>query len=471
MVEAEVPYQPGLRPGSFARAEIIIKDHDAALAVPEQVPTSFAGIDKVLVVDGGKAVECQVERVAGRTGWSKSAPALRGSGGDLGSSWNQRRAAGHTGVISVQKLAEISIRRPVFAAMIILALVVVGSRQLHRLGVDRFPPVDLPTVWVAHAAFRAPRRKRCEIQVSDRSRKAVNTVEGIQELRSISGPGISSSSSLSTSTATSTPRRRTCATASPVVRQPARAMPTARSSPSSTTTTSRYRHARLVGRPPVARADRIRRQNRQGAARALRRRGRGGDRRRPRAGDQRLGGRRPAAAYGTADHRRARRRGAAEQRSSRGQRHPGAEKEHAHDGPHLRARRSSTTSWSSNSWACPGAHARPRPGRGRHQGSRSLVPPQRRADRRPRGAPAVGRQHRRRDRGRQGEARRRWKLSCRPTSRSAGDPRPVALHLRRAARDQRAPDPGQHPRLPGGAGVHAQLALHGHRGASRFPPR
>ena len=48
----------------------------------------------------------------------------------------------------MQKLAEICIRRPVFAAMIILALVVVGAASYGRLGVDRFPSVDLPTVSV-----------------------------------------------------------------------------------------------------------------------------------------------------------------------------------------------------------------------------------------------------------------------------------------------------------------------------------
>ncbi|HZL97983.1 MAG TPA: efflux RND transporter permease subunit, partial [Terriglobales bacterium] len=46
----------------------------------------------------------------------------------------------------MQKLAEICIRRPVFAAMLILALVVVGGTSYLRLGVDRFPSVDLPTV-------------------------------------------------------------------------------------------------------------------------------------------------------------------------------------------------------------------------------------------------------------------------------------------------------------------------------------
>ena len=46
----------------------------------------------------------------------------------------------------MQKLAEICIRRPVFAAMLILALCVVGGAGYLRLGVDRFPSVDLPTV-------------------------------------------------------------------------------------------------------------------------------------------------------------------------------------------------------------------------------------------------------------------------------------------------------------------------------------
>ena len=46
----------------------------------------------------------------------------------------------------MQKLADICIRRPVFATMLILALVVVGSAAYFKLGVDRLPSVDLPTV-------------------------------------------------------------------------------------------------------------------------------------------------------------------------------------------------------------------------------------------------------------------------------------------------------------------------------------
>ncbi len=90
----------------------------------------------------------------------------------------------------MQKLAEICIRRPVFAAMIILALVVVGAASYGRLGVDRFPSVDLPTVSV-RTALPGASTEEVETEVSQRIEEAVNTVEGIQELRSVSSAGSS----------------------------------------------------------------------------------------------------------------------------------------------------------------------------------------------------------------------------------------------------------------------------------------
>jgi hydrophobic/amphiphilic exporter-1 (mainly G- bacteria), HAE1 family len=88
----------------------------------------------------------------------------------------------------VQKLAEVCIRRPVFAAMLILALCVVGAASYFRLGVDRFPAVDLPTVTV-RTTLAGASTEEMEIQVSQRIEEVVNTVAGISELRSISGPG------------------------------------------------------------------------------------------------------------------------------------------------------------------------------------------------------------------------------------------------------------------------------------------
>jgi hydrophobic/amphiphilic exporter-1 (mainly G- bacteria), HAE1 family len=90
----------------------------------------------------------------------------------------------------MQKLAEVSIRRPVFASMIILALVVVGVASYFRLGVDRFPSVDLPTVSI-RTTLPGASPEEVETIISQPIEEVVNTVEGIDELRSVSGRGTS----------------------------------------------------------------------------------------------------------------------------------------------------------------------------------------------------------------------------------------------------------------------------------------
>ena len=88
----------------------------------------------------------------------------------------------------MQKLAETSLRRPIFASMIILALVVVGVAAYVRLGVDRLPSVDLPTVSV-RTSWPGAAVEDVETEISERIEEVVNTVEGIDELRSISSAG------------------------------------------------------------------------------------------------------------------------------------------------------------------------------------------------------------------------------------------------------------------------------------------
>jgi HAE1 family hydrophobic/amphiphilic exporter-1 len=90
----------------------------------------------------------------------------------------------------VQKLAEVCIRRPVFATMIVLALVVVGAASYFRLGVDRFPSVELPTVSV-RTELPGASVEEMETQVTQKLEEVINTVQGITELRSITGPGTS----------------------------------------------------------------------------------------------------------------------------------------------------------------------------------------------------------------------------------------------------------------------------------------
>ena len=74
--------------------------------------------------------------------------------------------------------------------MIILALVVVGAASYGGLGVDRFPSVDLPSVSV-RTALPGASTEETEAEVSQKIEEAVNTVEGIQELRSVSSGGTS----------------------------------------------------------------------------------------------------------------------------------------------------------------------------------------------------------------------------------------------------------------------------------------
>jgi len=57
VVEAEVMNEGSLRPGLFARAEIVVDENSPALAVPTKSVVTFAGIEKVIVVQNGKAIE------------------------------------------------------------------------------------------------------------------------------------------------------------------------------------------------------------------------------------------------------------------------------------------------------------------------------------------------------------------------------------------------------------------------------
>jgi RND family efflux transporter MFP subunit len=56
-VEADVPRQGPLRPGLFARARIIVTAEEPALTVPPEAIMTFAGLEKVVLVQEGKAVE------------------------------------------------------------------------------------------------------------------------------------------------------------------------------------------------------------------------------------------------------------------------------------------------------------------------------------------------------------------------------------------------------------------------------
>lgn len=65
-VEADLPAQGGLRPGLFARAEIVVNASETALSVPLDSLITFAGLEKVVAVKEGRAFEKTV--TTGRRG-------------------------------------------------------------------------------------------------------------------------------------------------------------------------------------------------------------------------------------------------------------------------------------------------------------------------------------------------------------------------------------------------------------------
>src|SRR5262245_8423363 len=87
-------------------------------------------------------------------------------------------------------LWDVCIRRPVFTAMLVTAPLCLGLVSYRRLGVDLFPNVDLPVVTVT-TTLRGASVEEMETQVTKPIEEIVNTVSGIDELRSTTKEGIS----------------------------------------------------------------------------------------------------------------------------------------------------------------------------------------------------------------------------------------------------------------------------------------
>jgi HAE1 family hydrophobic/amphiphilic exporter-1 len=90
----------------------------------------------------------------------------------------------------MQKLAEICVRRPVFATMLIMTLMVLGVFAYNRLTVERFPRVEFPTITVT-TRLQGAAPQEVETEITDKIEEAVNTISGIDELRSTSSEGVS----------------------------------------------------------------------------------------------------------------------------------------------------------------------------------------------------------------------------------------------------------------------------------------
>jgi hydrophobe/amphiphile efflux-1 (HAE1) family protein len=90
----------------------------------------------------------------------------------------------------MQWLAELCVRRPVFAAVLSLVILVVGIVFYRGLGLDQFPKIDFPVI-VVSTTLPGASPEDVETEISDKIEGAVNTISGLDELRSNSSEGFS----------------------------------------------------------------------------------------------------------------------------------------------------------------------------------------------------------------------------------------------------------------------------------------
>ena len=87
-------------------------------------------------------------------------------------------------------LSDVSIKRPVFATMMMVALVVLGVVSYRRLAIDEYPDITYPVV-VVQTTYRGASPQVMEREVSRPIEEALNTVQGVYEITSTSGEGSS----------------------------------------------------------------------------------------------------------------------------------------------------------------------------------------------------------------------------------------------------------------------------------------
>ena len=90
----------------------------------------------------------------------------------------------------MQWLAKVCVDRPVFTWVLAASAMVLGLASLGSLPVDRFPNIDIPMVTVV-TPYPGASPGQVETEVSDPIEEAVNSVAGLDELRSTSYEGLS----------------------------------------------------------------------------------------------------------------------------------------------------------------------------------------------------------------------------------------------------------------------------------------
>ncbi|MFI5176153.1 MAG: efflux RND transporter permease subunit, partial [Terriglobia bacterium] len=88
-------------------------------------------------------------------------------------------------------LSNLSIKQPVFATMMVVALVVIGIFSYTELKIDLFPNVDIPVVSI-NTTYPGVAPETVETEVSKRIEEAVNPIGGIRHINSTTTEGFSS---------------------------------------------------------------------------------------------------------------------------------------------------------------------------------------------------------------------------------------------------------------------------------------
>jgi len=87
-------------------------------------------------------------------------------------------------------LSEVSIKRPVFATMMMVALATLGIFSYRRLNIDLWPDIDFPVV-VVQTVYPGASPEAVEREVTRRIEEVVNPIEGVREVTSTSLEGLS----------------------------------------------------------------------------------------------------------------------------------------------------------------------------------------------------------------------------------------------------------------------------------------
>ncbi len=87
-------------------------------------------------------------------------------------------------------LTRVSINNPVFAAMIMLALMVIGLLATQRMQVEEFPDIDFPFV-VVNTVYPGASPEIVETDITKQIEDQINTIAGVKEVTSVSREGLS----------------------------------------------------------------------------------------------------------------------------------------------------------------------------------------------------------------------------------------------------------------------------------------